>query len=66
MEKYQIIYADPPWSYYSGKVEGAARNHYETMEDTEIYQLPIEKIADKLCIVFMGNIPETSRGTGNN
>ena len=30
MGKYQIIYADPPWSYRSGKVQGAAQNHYPT------------------------------------
>ena len=33
MGKYQIIYADPPWSYRSGKVQGAAQNHYPTMSD---------------------------------
>ena len=42
MRKYQIIYADPPWSYRSGKVQGAARNHYETMKDEELYHLPVQ------------------------
>ena len=41
MGKYQIIYADPPWSYRSGKVQGAAQNHYPTMSDEQLYQLPI-------------------------
>lgn len=41
MRKYQIIYADPPWSYRSGKVQGAAQNHYPTMTDQALYQLPV-------------------------
>ena len=53
MRKYQIIYADPPWSYRSGKVEGAARNHYETMKDEELYHLPVQNLADKNCVLFL-------------
>ena len=53
MRKYQIIYADPPWSYRSGKVQGAARNHYETMKDEELYHLPVQNLADKNCVLFL-------------
>jgi len=53
MKKYQIIYADPPWSYRSGKVQGAAQNHYPTMPDEELYRLPVSDLADKNCTLFL-------------
>ena len=53
MKKYQIIYADPPWSYRSGKVQGAAQNHYPTMPDEELYRLPVFDLADKNCTLFL-------------
>jgi N6-adenosine-specific RNA methylase IME4 len=52
-KKYQIIYADPPWSYQDKKCSGAALNHYETMKLKDICDLPIKDIADKNCILFM-------------
>lgn len=52
-KKYNIIYADPPWSYFSGKVQGAAKNHYNTMADNEIYQLPVGELADEDCVLFL-------------
>lgn len=52
-KKYNIIYADPPWSYFSGKVQGAAKNHYNTMADDEIYQLPVGELADEDCMLFL-------------
>ena len=53
MRKYQIIYADPPWSYRSGKVQGAAQNHYPTMTDQALYQLPVSGLTDKDCALFL-------------
>ena len=29
---YEIIYADPPWRYSAKKVQGAAENHYPTID----------------------------------
>ena len=55
MKKYQIIYADPPWSYndkMSGHGQGA-ETHYKTMNNAEIASLPIGDIADKDCCLFM-------------
>lgn len=44
-KKYQIIYADPPWSYKDkSKNRGGAINHYSVMKDEDIYNLPIQKI----------------------
>jgi N6-adenosine-specific RNA methylase IME4 len=56
MKKYQIIYADPPWSYkvWSKKGMGrSAESHYPTMNKIDIQNLPINKISDKNCILFL-------------
>jgi N6-adenosine-specific RNA methylase IME4 len=53
-KKYQIIYADPPWTYrvWSGKGKTAA-NHYSCMKKEEIFELPVSEIADDNCILFL-------------
>ena len=53
IKKYNIIYADPPWSYRSGNVKGAAKNHYPTMTDQAIYDLPVGEIADDNAVLFL-------------
>ena len=57
-KKYQIIYADPPWSYGGRKLNtftGGKEiiDHYPTMETKEICELPIKEIADKNCVLFL-------------
>lgn len=55
-KKYKIIYADPPWQYrvYSKKGQGrSAENHYHTMNIKDIMALPVDKIVDKDCILFL-------------
>lgn len=52
-KKYQIIYADPPWSYQDKKCNGACEFHYPTMKIEDICNLPIKNIADKDCVLFM-------------
>ncbi|RHL47066.1 DNA methyltransferase [Eubacterium ventriosum] len=55
-KKYKIIYADPPWQYrvYSKKGQGrSAENHYHTMNIKDIMALPVDKISDKDCILFL-------------
>ena len=55
-KKYKIRYADPPWQYrvYSQKGQGrSAENHYHTMNIKDIMALPVDKIADKDCILFL-------------
>lgn len=54
-KKYNVIYADPPWSYqqWCNKKQGAAKAHYETMKQKDNEELPVERIADKNCILFM-------------
>lgn len=54
--KYNIIYADPPWKYkvYSKKGQGrSAENHYKTMSINEICNLPVKNITQDNCILFM-------------
>lgn len=57
-KKYQIIYADPPWSYNDTQKSGGtaffgASARYETMNNKDIMNLPIQNIADKNCVLFL-------------
>jgi len=54
-KKYNIIYADPPWSY---KDKAAAGNRgaifkYPTQSQDWIKNLPIQNITNKDCILFL-------------
>ena len=55
--KYNIIYADPPWNFktYSekGKQKKSAECHYRCMNIDNIYDLPINQIAADNCILFL-------------
>ena len=55
MTKYKIIYADPPWQYDDQLSHhgGSASSHYDTMSTYEISRLPIEKLADEECTLFL-------------
>ena len=53
IEKYPIIYADPPWRYSAKKVQGAAENHYPTMSIDKLCALPVETLAAKDCLLFL-------------
>lgn len=62
MKKYQIIYADPPWSYKSKgspclpeKQPETCRveYYYPTMKLSEIKGLPISWISEKDCTLFL-------------
>jgi N6-adenosine-specific RNA methylase IME4 len=54
MKKYQIIYADPAWSYNDKrKGFGGAENHYKTMRIEDIKWLNVPSIADESCILFL-------------
>jgi len=54
MKKYQIIYADPPWSY-NDKMKGhqGAETHYRTMPVEDIRALPIATLANTNCCLFL-------------
>lgn len=52
-KKYQIIYADPPWSYNDQGCQGTMANHYKGMKLEDIKNLPIQNITDENCILFL-------------
>lgn len=58
-EKYDIIYADPPWAYLWGKGPNPGNfcpeRHYKTMSTEEICELGnvIKKIREKNCALFI-------------
>ena len=55
-KKYDIIYADPPWSYKVWSDKGDSRcaeSHYPTMQKADIQRLPIERIAAKDSVLFL-------------
>lgn len=67
MDKYNIIYADPPWDYNDKRDKhprlcGGAATHYSTMKTRKIAALPVEEIADANCMLFLWatfpNLPE--------
>ncbi len=60
-KKYQIIYADPPWSYYNDSdaspdcttVKGMRRPPYSVLGSETIKKIPVNKIAADNSILFM-------------
>lgn len=54
-KKYQIIYADPPWSYRDKCNAGqrGAAFKYQTMTIDDIKSLPVQNIADDNCVLFL-------------
>ena len=56
MKKYQIIYADPPWSWETYSSKGRKKtsdNHYPLLSLDKLKALAINEIADKDCVLFM-------------
>ena len=55
-KKYNIVYADPPWSFRNFSKKGEGRNpnqHYQTQDLNWIKSLPVNDIADKNCVLFL-------------
>jgi len=55
MKKYQIIYADPPWSFsaWSDKAMRHVSKQYKTMTPEDIYSLDVASLADDTCTLFL-------------
>lgn len=56
MKKYNIIYADPPWSYgdkQNTKLLGGATKHYSLMSIKELCELPVKDISEKNAVLFL-------------
>ena len=56
-KKYNVIYADTPWTFktYSekGKEKKSAENHYDCMKKEDIQQLPIQNLCENDCVLFL-------------
>lgn len=55
-KKYNIILADPPWSYKVWSNKGAGRSaesHYHTMDAQSIRNMPVKDIVDKNAVLLM-------------
>lgn len=52
-KKYGIVYADPPWFYKTQGKNGGAANHYDLMDDETLKALPVRKLYEPKCAVFM-------------
>lgn len=51
--KYDVIYADPPWSYKDKGCNGNAADHYPVMKDEDICKLPVRELANDDCVLFI-------------
>lgn len=62
-KKYQLIYADPPWSYrdkcHAGKRGSCYKYNVMSLED--IVALPVREIADENCLLAMWWVPPQPR-----
>ena len=62
MKKYNVIYADPPWSVLRGTPNLHAKNQgnrvleYPTMSVEEICNLPVKNIIDNSSVLFLWTI----------
>ena len=53
--KYSIIYLDIPWNYNDKGRAGkrGASQHYKTMDIIDIINMPVERLANRNCALFM-------------
>lgn len=53
--RYNIIYADPPWSFsaWSDKAQKHVSKYYQTMGEDEIQNLPISLLTEENAVLFM-------------
>ena len=55
-EKFDVIYADPPWTFRTWSAEGKGRSpekHYDCMSLADIRALPVSDIAAGNCALFL-------------
>jgi len=54
-KKYNVIYADPPWSYRDKALSGnrGACCKYDVMNTTDISELPVRDLSANDCVLFM-------------
>jgi N6-adenosine-specific RNA methylase IME4 len=53
-EQYDVVLADPPWSYYGQQDKwGAAAKFYPLMSDDEIRSLPVNELLSPRSVLFL-------------
>nr|BAR38253.1 Transcriptional activator, adenine-specific DNA methyltransferase [uncultured Mediterranean phage uvMED] len=55
-KKYNIIYCDPAWYFKTYSTKGNKRSaiqHYNCLNIDDIYNLPVNRISDNDCILFI-------------
>ncbi len=53
-KKYQTLYADPPWlERGGGKIKRGADRHYSLMKTKDIVSLPVAKLTDDNCHLYL-------------
>lgn len=52
-KKYEVIYADPPWSYANKATRASADDHYATMSIDDLKAMPVADIAAKDAVLFL-------------
>lgn len=52
-KKYNIIYADPPWSYQGKMMNSSVTDHYSVIDVNDICKLSVKDITADNCILFM-------------
>ncbi|MBV8196684.1 MAG: DNA methyltransferase [Candidatus Eremiobacteraeota bacterium] len=51
---FDIVYADPPWSYYGSPVkDAAAAKHYALMSQSALAELPVREIMSRRAALFL-------------
>lgn len=51
---FEIVYADPPWSYYGSPIkDAAAAKHYPLMSQEALSRLPVREIMAKRAALFL-------------
>lgn len=53
MNRYSLIYADPPWAYGNTISNGAAADHYSTMRLIDLKRLPVWELAAENAVLAM-------------
>lgn len=53
--KYDVIYADPPWEYRHtfGGLSSCGAVPYATLNQEELHKLPVNKLANKDCLLLL-------------
>lgn len=52
-EKFNVIYADPPWQFDNSGFEQSAASIYPTMSTDEICAMPVKEVAQGEAVMFM-------------